>query len=273
MKKVLLILLLILSLFLSSCYSVDGLEQYVGTYKVGANYKKEYHYYWGNTTLKSERDLISRTFTLKIKDDASVLVTYPDGETATGRVSCSKESIRFHGIEYIDEYTFKYKKSDYEVILEYNNNPTRIGLEYDYTTERLTLGKTIEAPLQETYTFTYVMAQYTVTAIYPDRKNVLISNNNYNGLKNGKLKINYTDKTFSIEANGKIQNGTFDINENKYTFHLNEEKPLIPVEREFTFKDQQVDRCLYLEIKYTTTEELEEYTKEEKYDICFYTKK
>ena len=161
MKKVLLILLLILSTLLTSCYSTEGLEQYVGTYKIGTDYKKEYHYYWGKSTLKSDNHLITGNFTVEIKDDASAILTYDNGDTKTGRVSCSKEAINFHGLGSIDNYTFKYTVSDYEIRLDYSYTQTKIGVEYDYISERFTLYRKQSTSLKETYTFTYVMAQYT----------------------------------------------------------------------------------------------------------------
>ena len=73
----------------------EELEKYVGTYSIHANYHKKYHYYFGNTKVISDETLIKRTFTLEIKEDATVLVTYTDRETITGKCSTTKDKIKF----------------------------------------------------------------------------------------------------------------------------------------------------------------------------------
>ena len=142
MKKLISILFLIISsIFFVSCYSTEGLEQYVGSYSIYTNYKRTYHYSYGNTKLVSENKLIFRAFTLVIKDDATVEVTYDNKEVVTGKVSTTLKTIKFRNIDYLSDYKFEYKETSEGRILDYTYHPTKIGLEYDYQVERFALIK------------------------------------------------------------------------------------------------------------------------------------
>ena len=141
MRKYILLIMLFFFMFLISCYRLDNIEQYVGNYKIYTNYKRTYHYSYGSSKLKNEANLISRSFTLEIKDDGSVVVKYDNEEEVTGKVSTSSDSIKFHNIPYLSDYKFAYTEKSEGIILDYSKTETKIGFEYDYISERFALIK------------------------------------------------------------------------------------------------------------------------------------
>jgi len=274
MKKILLVLLLLLSTILTSCYKTEALEQYVGVYKLGLNYQREYHYYWGKSTKTSEKTIVPDIKELEITNDGKVIVRYNYDKVETGRVSSTKETIKFSGVDYISGYTFTFYQSDTETSIKYQYTQTKIGLEYDYKSEGISFFRGKSPEFKNEYTFRYVIATYTRTNIYPTYKNVVFTNKNYNNLKDAQLHIKYDTKEASVKIGSTIQTGTFDIvDEKKYIFHFDYEKPLIPVEREFIYRYQTADNCIYLNLDYKTTEEFENYIREDEYNIHFYTKR
>ena len=270
MKKLLFIFSILITIILSSCGN-EALDQYVGTYSIYTNYHKTYHYYYGKTTVIKDETLIKRRFTLEIRDDASVIVTYADGEVINGRVSTTKEKIKFKNIEYVDKYTYTYKKTSDGEILEYYYHPTKVGFEYDYETEGFSLIKKFEKEVKDEYEYVCNKSYHVTKTYYPTYQNESWPDKNYNRLLYSKLTINLKDNTFKIELDGAIQEGTIEINNKKYIFHMDYEKPFIPIDKEFLFEDYE-DHYNYLSIKYSERKEMEEYTLEDIYEISFYTR-
>ena len=269
MKKLLFIFSILITIILSSCGN-EALDQYVGTYSIYTNYHKTYHYYYGKTTVIKYETLIKRRFTLEIRDDASVIVTYADGEVINGRVSTTKEIIKFKNIEYVDKYTYTYKETKDGVILEYSYYPTKVGFEYDFESEGFSLIKKNPKEIKDEYIYSCSEARYSVKAYYPTYQNVLREDKNYNRLKYSKLTINLKNMAFKIEVDNIIQEGTFEINDRKYIFHMDSDSPLIPVEKEFLYEDNE-EHYNYLSIRYSEYEEKEDYRLEYNYEILFYT--
>ena len=96
MKKIFLSIFILLSILLSSCMRTDGLEQYVGEYVIEVDYVRTYHYYYGSSKKVDETYLIGKSFTFEIKEDATIEVTYDNGEKEIGKVSCTEEKIKFN---------------------------------------------------------------------------------------------------------------------------------------------------------------------------------
>ena len=270
MKKLLFIFSILITIILSSCGN-EALDQYVGTYSIHANYHKTYHYYYGKTTVTNDETLIKRRFTLEIKADASVIVTYDNGEVTQGKCSTTKEKIKFKNIEYVDKYTYTYKETNDGVILEYSYYPTKVGFEYDFESEGFSLIKKKEKEVKDEYIYSCSMAYYSATAYYPKYQNVINENKNYNRLLNSKLTINLKNNTFKIEVDNIIQEGYFEIKNKKYIFHMDNEKPLIPIDIEFTYQDYE-EHYYYLSLRYKTEEIKDDYRLEYNYEILFFTR-
>ena len=271
MKKILFLFSIILVIILSSCMSKEAIDQYVGTYSIHTNYHKTYHYSYGKTTVISDETLIKRNFTLEIKSDASVIVTYADGEVVNGKVSTTKEKVKFKNIDYVDEYTYTYKKTNEGVILEYSYYPTKVGFEYDFESEGFSLIKKEEIEIKDEYIYSCSRAYYTEKEYHQKYENMTYENRNYNRLLNSKLTINLKNKTFKIEVDNIVQEGQFEIKDKKYIFHMDSDSPLIPIDIEFTYKDYE-EHYYYLSLMYKTEEEKEDYKLEYNYEILFYTR-
>ena len=270
MKKIFALLLIVLSFGLFSCIiGTSDLEQYIGTYKIGANFKRVYHYYYGKTTTKEDNELISVSFKLEIKDDGKAYVEFSNGDKEVGKVHCNKEKIEFSGISHISSYTFTYKVESSGVILEYSKYETKIGLEYDYHSERLSLRKDAIIPEYDEYQYHTMSANHTCKWIYPKYTNTVVSDNNYRRLKYAEFVVNVGEKTYTIKVDQETQSGTFTIENKKYIFHTDAENPFIPNDMEFTYDDHE-EHYIYLSLRYSTTKEMDEYTQEDSYELSFY---
>lgn len=269
MKKIIIFILLFFSVCLISCNSTKDLEQYVGKYVIEANYKRTFHYSWGNSKLLNESSLISRSFSLEIKDDGSFEVTYSDGQKENGKVSTSKEKIKFRGVDYLSKYEYKYVIDSSGVKLDYSNTETKIGFEYDYISERFCLIKKDEIVMKDEYAYECMTSEHTLTAHYPKYSTTYHIDKNYNKLKSAIFYINTKELTCRLENNDIIQRGTFEIVDRKYIFHFNDDNPLVPNDKEFVFSDYE-EHYMYISLKCSEFEELEDYKLEKTYDISFY---
>ena len=272
MKRIICLVLIILLVFLVACYRIDSIEQYVGEYAIEANYKNTYHYYYGSKKLVSDARLIENTFTLKIEEDGSVLVTYQNGEVANGKVSCTEEEIKFYGIPYLSSYTFKYSDSSGKVILDYSHIENKIGFEYDYQSERFTLIKKKTFSQKDEYVYKAITAELTVTAIYETYKNVLRVDKDYNKLIESSLMINMVDNTYVLEGPKGTQFGTFEITNGQYVFYTDSDEALIPNDQAFVYEDYE-ENYLHLTLTYKKTIQEEDYLEEYTYQITFITSK
>ena len=119
---------------LASCMSIESgsINDFVGEYVSGPGYERVKHYYWDNTTIKSENEFLSSGCTFLIYPNKKVLFQYPNyGDTKEGRVRVFGDHVCFYDLPINSSYEFKLN-DDHS--LSYSYSEDKFGLEYDFTT-------------------------------------------------------------------------------------------------------------------------------------------
>ena len=119
---------------LSSCGLIENgdINDYVGEYVSGTGYERVKHYYWGNTTIKSERQIMSSGCTILIYPNKKVLFQYPNyGDIREGKAKVYKDYVTFADLPIDSSYQFKLKDNH---SLSYSYYEDKHGLDYDFVT-------------------------------------------------------------------------------------------------------------------------------------------
>ena len=125
---------------LSSCGLIEtgDINQFTGEYITNTGTETVKHYYWGQTTTKSENTILESGHTVVIYPNKKVLFRYKgQGDIVNGRVRVYSDHITFSGISSINS-SYQFKLRD-DHSLAYSYHEDKYGLEYDYTVRQASM--------------------------------------------------------------------------------------------------------------------------------------
>ena len=106
---------------LSSCalFQDGNIDDYTGIYISGTGTEVTKHYYWGNTTIKGEKQSMQSGCIITVYSNKKVTLQYPNGgDIITGKIRVYSDHATFKDLNFDSSYKFV-MKSDHSLSYTY----------------------------------------------------------------------------------------------------------------------------------------------------------